>query len=282
MTLTRQAQPNDPSMSCCLAEIPPGALSAGVRALKAQAMNQQISTITSPVTDIRDTKHALRKSIHSKVSAASSDALVRQSRAGQDLVLTMSEYMHAKRIGVYLSMPVGEASTDILVRDALYCGKAVFVPYLHRPKVQTGKGRRVMDMLRLQDVAEYEGLERDRWGIPSLSDESVEGRMNALGGVGIEERGEGKGDVEGELDLIVVPGVAFDAEGRRLGHGAGFYDEFLTRYCEGGKRRKPYLVGLCLAEQFVGSETEIPTTERDWTVDAVAVGHGRFVTCGHA
>ncbi|OQO02636.1 hypothetical protein B0A48_12164 [Cryoendolithus antarcticus] len=267
-------------MSCCLAEIPPGALSAGVRALKAQAMNQQISTMTSPATDIRDTKHALRKAIRSKVSAASNDALVRQSRAGQDLVLTMSEYMHAKRIGVYLSMPVGEASTDILVRDALYCGKAVFVPYLHRPKggADSGNGRRVMDMLRLQDVAEYAGLERDRWGIPSLSDESVAGRENAMGGVGLVEKGE----VEGELDLIVVPGVAFDAEGRRLGHGAGFYDEFLARYCEGGKRRKPYLVGLCLAEQFVGNEVEIPTTEWDWQVDAVAVGDGRFVTCGHA
>nr|OQO20725.1 hypothetical protein B0A51_11237 [Rachicladosporium sp. CCFEE 5018] len=259
-------------MSCCLAEIPPGALSAGARALKAQAMNQQLSTMTSPTTDMRDAKHALRQSIRAKLPAASTGALVRQSRAGQDLVLTMSEYMHAKRIGVYLSMPVGEASTDILVRDALYCGKAVFVPYLHRPKVQTGKGRRVMDMLRLQDVAEYEGLERDRWGIPSLSDESVEGRESAMGGVGVKVGNEGRAEVVGELDLIVVPGVAFDAEGKRLGHGAGFYDEFLARYCENGKRRKPYLVGLCLAEQFVGNEVEIPTTEWDWQVDAVAVG----------
>ncbi|KAK6433769.1 hypothetical protein LTR95_010053 [Oleoguttula sp. CCFEE 5521] len=258
-------------------------------------------------SDIREAKNALRQSIRSKLPAATTGTITAQSLTAQNLILATSEYTSATRIGIYLSMPVGEANTDLLVRDALSNGKAVFVPYLHRPKGSAGpgKGRRVMDMLRLRDVAEYEGLERDRWGIPSLGKESVERRENGFGGQGPEGEADRVGIEEGGLDLIVVPGVAFDAEGRRLGHGAGFYDEFLARYCEGGKRTKPYLgktsatplhdfpvvsrtdrlttnvVGLCLAEQFIGIDSQIPTTEWDWKVDAVAMGSGRLVTCNN-
>lgn len=38
-----------------------------------------------------------------------------------------------------------------------------------------------------------------------------------------------------------------------------------------------HAVGLCLAEQFLPS-TQIPTSEHDWRVDAVAVGDGKLVT----
>lgn len=85
-----------------------------------------------------------------------------------------------------------------------------------------------MEMLRLDSL---NGLERDAWGIPTLT--NVEGRDNAL-----ETEDEG-------LDVIIVPAVAFDRTGDRLGHGAGFYDRFLERgWGKGSVRRKPYL-GMC-------------------------------------
>lgn len=118
-------------------------------------------------------------------------------------------------------MPASEAQTELLVQHALQDEKSVFVPYLHKPE---GEKRKVMEMLRLEST---DALEKDAWGIPSLS--GVEGRENAM---------DGK---EG-LDVIVVPGVAFDREGNRLGHGAGFYDKFLERgWGKGSRRRKPFL-----------------------------------------
>lgn len=106
-------------------------------------------------------------------------------------------------------MPNGELSTSGIVHDALKRGKQVYIPYIHT-KDQTS----VMDMLALGST-ELESLQADKWGIPSLQATQIEGRQNAL--------------TQG-LDLIVMPGMAFDHGFRRLGHGKGYYDHFLTQY----------------------------------------------------
>ncbi len=48
-----------------------------------------------------------------------------------------------------------------------------------------------------------------------------------------------------ELELIIVPGVAFDEKGNRLGHGAGYYDRFLS------KNLNAYKLGLAYDFQLV-------------------------------
>lgn len=74
-----------------------------------------------------------------------------------------------------------------------------------------------MDMLSIGSRTDYHSLEPDSWGIPSISKHSLLHRKNCLEG-------------EEGLDLIVVPGVAFDEGFRRLGHGKGYYDYFMARY----------------------------------------------------
>jgi 5-formyltetrahydrofolate cyclo-ligase len=56
---------------------------------------------------------------------------------------------------------------------------------------------------------------------------------------GIEHEAEG-------ADLIVVPGVAFDLSGHRIGYGKGYYDRFLEL-----PERKACLVGLCHDFQLI-------------------------------
>ncbi|KAI6889963.1 hypothetical protein D0869_01179 [Hortaea werneckii] len=159
-----------------------------------------------------------------------------------------------------------------------------------KPKKKKKRKMR-MEMLRLNSLKEFELLERDSWGIPSLPSTSLAGRENARGGVGPEgrtsrpeeeegegEEGKGKDDgKDGGLDLIVVPGVAFDREMARMGHGAGFYDGYLTRLVTEGRHRKPFLVGLCLAEQVL-EPGRILMEDWDWRVDAVATGDGMLLT----
>lgn len=126
----------------------------------------------------------------------------------------------------------------------------VHVPYIHRQSksslgmvdpASVPSPPNLMDMLSLFSQADYESLEPDSWGIPTILEHSVPGRSNCL-------------DHEG-LDLIVMPGVAFDEGFRRLGHGKGYYDYFLARYKQlvdsrgaEGKMRMPIL-GMILCSR---------------------------------
>ena len=64
-----------------------------------------------------------------------------------------------------------------------------------------------------------------------------------------------------ELDVVIVPGLAFDDEGRRLGFGGGYYDSV---FATSGKR--PALIGFCYDFQIVA---RCPAGEGDVPVDVV-------------
>lgn len=63
-----------------------------------------------------------------------------------------------------------------------------------------------------------------------------------------------------KIDLIIVPGVAFDSQGHRLGRGKGYYDEFLSHYPEVQK------IGLCFDFQLID---RVPIDAHDKCMDAV-------------
>lgn len=65
-----------------------------------------------------------------------------------------------------------------------------------------------------------------------------------------------------EIDVMIVPGVAFTCKGARLGRGKGFYDKYLTR-----NGFRAYTIGACFPCQIV---EDIPTEQHDKIVDKVA------------
>ena len=69
-----------------------------------------------------------------------------------------------------------------------------------------------------------------------------------------------------EMDLIIVPGVAFDARGNRLGYGGGFYDRFLPDV-------QVPTIALAFSCQLV---REIPTDKHDWKIDQIISPEGFY------
>lgn len=88
---------------------------------------------------------------------------------------------------------------------------------------------------------------------------------------GLKEPPEGAEDVE--PDLLFVPLAAFDAEGRRVGYGGGFYDRTLEKLRAGGPA---YAVGLAFAAQEVAC---VPVAAHDQPIDGVLTENG-FRPCG--
>ena len=145
-------------------------------------------------------------------------------------LLSLPEYRAAKRISVYLSMPAGEISTAPIVRDALAQGKTVFIPFTYEPNVQRdGQPKSIMDMVELRSINDFESFQPDRWNIPIPSRDSLSSRANCFGDKGLTHGKEIRAGDEHGLDLIVMPGMAFDGSFGRLGHGKGYYDYFLRR-----------------------------------------------------
>ncbi len=66
-----------------------------------------------------------------------------------------------------------------------------------------------------------------------------------------------------DVDLVIVPGVSFTANGDRLGQGGGWYDRFLPQ-----RRAGVMTIGVCFAEQISAT---LPVEPHDVRVDAVVV-----------
>lgn len=144
-------------------------------------------------------------------------------------LLSMPEYQRARRISIYLSMPTGEISTSPIVHDALKQGKQVFVPYTYKAPKREDQPTSIMDMLQLHSLSDFGSFNPDKWGIPTPSEFSIPERRNTFGSLGLSNGAISGEDNQCGLDFIVVPGMAFDANFGRLGHGKGFYDYFLSR-----------------------------------------------------
>ena len=66
-----------------------------------------------------------------------------------------------------------------------------------------------------------------------------------------------------DIDVVVLPAVAYNEEGTRLGMGGGYYDRFI-----GPLDKKPYLLGICYEFQIC---SDLPVTDHDITADFLAV-----------
>ncbi|OQS05849.1 5-formyltetrahydrofolate cyclo-ligase [Thraustotheca clavata] len=153
---------------------------------------------------------------------------------------------------VYLSME-NEAMTSPML-DAILADKKRF----YVPKV-TGKHSQDMVMLEAYSSADLASFPKNKWGIPEPAFEDQDGkkRNDALNML--------------DLDLILVPGVAFDSKCNRLGHGKGYYDCFFQRYFELNHGKLPVTIGIALSAQMIEN---VPTSEHDKVLDMIATPEG--------
>ncbi len=113
-------------------------------------------------------------------------------------VIETPEYQRADVLMIYLSTP-REVDTTSLALRAWSDGKRVLAPQV------------AWEQRRMQPME-----------IRSLTSDVREGAM------GIREPNAGMPTPVADIDLLIVPGLAFDGRGNRLGRGRGFYDRFLA------------------------------------------------------
>jgi 5-formyltetrahydrofolate cyclo-ligase len=157
-----------------------------------------------------------------------------KSRTIQERLLELPDYQNANTILTYIGVK-SEVGTGVIVQETLEEGKSMAIPYV------TGDGLRAAFILSPAE------LEPSKFG---LLDPVPEVRGNPERACSIES-----------VELFVVPGVAFDPQGGRLGHGKAYYDRMLAQAGLGAR-----FIALAFECQIVGS---VPMTSSDVPMHAV-------------
>lgn len=149
-------------------------------------------------------KKAIRKEVLKKRVEISLEARAAKDALIKERLFSLYEFSNAKTILFYASFRT-EAGTLDMIKETLNAGKRVVLP----------KVDKVKHKLLLYDIKDISELYPGYMEIPEPL--SSEERLAAID----------------DIDLAVIPGVAFDSSGNRLGYGAGYYDILLA-----GKRKK--------------------------------------------
>ena len=171
-----------------------------------------------------------------------------QGAAAAALIAGSPGWETAKAVFLFLST-MYEIDTFPILALALAGGKRVFAPKV------AGK-----DMIFYPVRSAAGPWENGPFGIPE-----PEGRAGA-------GESPGAGDFPG---LIIVPGLAFDERGRRLGRGGAYYDRFLAKLEAEGRPFRT--LGLCTGCQLV---PEVPVDDWDKNMDCLCTGEGLFTVRG--
>ncbi|XP_060816383.1 5-formyltetrahydrofolate cyclo-ligase [Bombus pascuorum] len=188
---------------------------------------------------IKSAKSTLRKKMKDIITQLNTEEKQRQSMKVFTKLCSLPQFRESTRISLYLSTK-DEIDTIEILKYIFERKKVVFVPRY--------KGKE-MEMVKLLSMHDYETLPLTKWNIKQPNVNEL--RENAL--------------QTGGLDLILIPGVAFTANGKRLGHGMGYYDKFLD-LCLKKQQKIPHLIALAFNEQLC---EDIPTSENDILLDLV-------------
>ncbi|MDR2178628.1 MAG: 5-formyltetrahydrofolate cyclo-ligase [Treponema sp.] len=211
--------------------------------------------------DNPDPKSLLRRIIKKRLSLLSPGDFRTQGEAAAVLLRKSPLWTRYGTIFLFLSLP-DEIDTRPLLETALDAGKRIFAPRIEPCE----NGRGCMKFYRV--------FSRE---IPCPVPAAFPGTEPGLGAGPFGIREPPPVEPPGPADfpaLILVPGLAFDARGRRLGRGGAYYDRFLAALEQGAGPAKPRrIIGLCMPCQLV---RKVPVEHWDRRVDGVCTGDGFF------
>ncbi|AEJ20401.1 5-formyltetrahydrofolate cyclo-ligase [Gracilinema caldarium] len=202
---------------------------------------------------LADLKQELRTIVKSRLKTLSPDNLHRAGFAAAERLKTHPRWQQARLVLLYASMS-GEIDTEPLFHLAKTSGKTIFYPRVEGDEIGFYQ---VNELLDLESQGPWHILE-PRPGLTSLFDwihticNTVEQAQTPVPILGI------------------IPGLAFDRQGGRLGRGKGYYDRFLSSIekIDFPYPLQLYTIGLSIPEQVVD---QVPRSPYDIRVHEVMV-----------
>ena len=173
-------------------------------------------------------KRQLRKTIRAEKGRHTRDELECKSASAVSAILANEHIVSAHVVAIYSSLP-DEVDTSQAISELMAMGKDVYLP------VVTSDTEMI-----LRRYVSRESMHKGSFGImePDVASPRSEADVTA--------------ETPPHIDVIIVPGMAFDREGHRLGRGKGYYDRFLSSL-------ECYKIGLCYDFQLFDAIPSEPT-----------------------
>ena len=190
-------------------------------------------------TSISAKKEKLRERVLATREELELDQVEIGGQAILERVLGLEAYRQATLIHTYISSKENEIDTRGLIEISLEQGKRVVVPVLER-------GNKTMAHALIESL---DGLVAGPWGLVQPDPATA---------TWLEE--------DAAIDLVVVPGIAFDRRGHRIGFGGGYYDRFLAKI-------KAVKVGLCYDKLIIAA---VPNEPHDVPMDIVVAQNATY------
>jgi 5-formyltetrahydrofolate cyclo-ligase len=185
-------------------------------------------------------KNEIRSSILKKRNNMRAPEILEKSRRIKDQLFHTQEFKDAKTILFYISYD-NEVNTLEMIRDSLTMKKQIAVP-------KTDVNDRTIICSAL---TQWDDLTSGAYTI-------LEPRQECIKEISLES-----------IDLIILPGIAFDNQGNRIGHGLGYFDRLLQ------KKIHAHLFGLAFELQIIES---IPKEKHDKKVEKI-ITENRIISC---
>ncbi|KAL6559436.1 5-formyltetrahydrofolate cyclo-ligase, mitochondrial [Orobanche gracilis] len=223
------------------------------------------TTITTPMDTIFKQKKALRSQV--KKELKSMDPILRSHEDDviQRIILEAPWFRSCRRLCAYISCgALREVDTSKIISEILKNTGQDDISHL-RKKLYVPRVEDKNSFMRMMNI--------------SILDDLIANSMDILEPAPYDAEGNEREDVmfaSEPVDLFLLPGLAFDKSGRRLGRGGGYYDSFLAKYQElanDRKWKKPLFVALTYSRQIL-EDGVIPITPNDVPVDALVSSSG--------
>ena len=184
--------------------------------------------------NMKNNKEKLRKNWMNKRKKVEKNSGTKKSKKIINNIISLKEIKKSKNIMVYISYR-SEVATDKLINLLLNKNKRIFAPYCI-------KNEKRMEIVEIKDPGQ--DLEKGAYGIKEPAKNIRSNNENPK-----------------NLDLVIVPAVAFSKDGFRVGYGGGYYDRFLARL-----RNDTISIGINYEEMLFNT---VPKEDHDLAVDMV-------------
>jgi len=186
-------------------------------------------------------KKSIRKAILRERNFLLESEILDKSLKIQKNVIKTSIFLDAKTVGIYSNIG-SEVQTNLIMENIVNSSKKLAYPRVVGDKIQ-------FFSIENNDLSKMK-VEKNRFNIP--------------------EPPYNDSKVIDFFDLLIIPGIAFDRKGYRIGYGYGYYDRYLSK--------RNYLNSIGLGYEFQVLDFTIPKMAHDQKLDMI-ITENRIIYC---